>query len=142
MLLHNDVVADGEPEPRSFSGRLRCEERVEHLFFYFRWDTRAVVANPDLHTISKASCRCHKGWFVAIAISPGFSLCCRIKAVRNQVQKHSRDILRKYIGFPSGRVERPLHGDVEALFLSSCTVIGEIETFLYEGIDVDDPVFA
>ena len=32
MLLHNDVVTDGESEPRSFSGRLGCEERVEHLF--------------------------------------------------------------------------------------------------------------
>src|SRR5262245_42824125 len=42
MLLHNDVVTDGEAEPGSFSRRLCCEERVEHLFFYFRWNTRAV----------------------------------------------------------------------------------------------------
>src|SRR5215471_9194285 len=33
MLLHNDVVTDGEPKPSSFSGGLRCEKRVEHLFF-------------------------------------------------------------------------------------------------------------
>jgi hypothetical protein len=56
MLLHNDVVADGEPKPGSFSGRLRCEERVEHLFFNFRWNTRAVIPNPDFHTIAEASC--------------------------------------------------------------------------------------
>src|SRR5262249_2505616 len=105
MLLHNDVVTDGEPEPGSFSGRLRCEERVEHFFFYFRWDARAVIPNPDFHTIAKASCRGHHGWFIAIAIRRGPALCRRIKAVRDQVEKPPRDILRKYVGLPSGRVE-------------------------------------
>src|SRR5215471_1961288 len=102
MLLHNDVVTDGEAEPGSFSSRLRCEERVEHLFFYFRWNTRAVIPNPDFHTLAKASCRGHQGWFIAIAIaiaiSLGFTLCCRIKAVRDQVQKYPSDILRKHVG--------------------------------------------
>src|SRR5262245_37235951 len=140
MLLHNDVVTDGEAEPGSFSGRLRCEEWVEDLFFYFRWDARAVIPNPDFHTVAKASCRSHQGWFIAISL--GSTLCCRIKAIRDQVQKHPRDILRKYVGLPSGRVERPLHDDVEALFLSSCTVIGEIEAFFDQGVDINDPVFA
>src|SRR5215475_565824 len=105
MLLDDDVVTDGEPEPGSFSGRLGGEERVEHLLFYFRWDTRAVIVNPDFHTIVKAPCRGHQGWFIAIAISFGSTLCCCIKAIRDQVQKHPRDILRKYVGLPSGRVE-------------------------------------
>src|SRR5262245_48048922 len=142
MLLHNDVVIDGEPKPGSFSGRLRCEERVEHLFFYFGWNTRAVIPNPDFHTIAKASCRGHQSWFIAIAISLGSTLCCRIKAVRDQVQKHPRNILRKYVGLPSGRVEGPLHGDVEALFFCSCTVIGETEAFLDQGVDIDRTVYA
>src|SRR5215475_10681607 len=105
MLLHNDVVTDGEAKPGSLSGRLRCEERVEHLFFYLRWDTRAVIPNPDFHTIAKAAGRGRKGWFIAIVVSFGTTLCCRIKAVRNQVQKHPREILGKYVGLPSGRVE-------------------------------------
>src|SRR4030095_16339426 len=113
MLFHNDVVTDGEPEPGSFSGRLRCEERVEHLLFYFRWNTRAVIANPDFHTIAKASCRGDQGWFIAIAISLGPTLCCRIKAVRDQVQKHPGDILRKYVGLPSGGAGGPLTGRLE-----------------------------
>src|SRR5262245_55042256 len=104
MLLHNDVVTDGESKPGSFSGRLRREERVEHLVFYFRWNTRAVIPNPDFHTIAEASRRGHQGWFIAIAISLGATLCCRIKSVRDQVQKHSRDILRKDVGLPSVRV--------------------------------------
>src|SRR5215470_18989693 len=105
MLLHNDVVTDGEPKPGPLSGRLRCEERVEYLFFYFGWNTCAVIPNEDFYTIAKASCRGHQGWFIAIAISLGSALCCCIKAVRNQVQKHPRDILRKHVGLPSGRVE-------------------------------------
>src|SRR5262249_13267022 len=111
MLLHDDVVTDGEPEPGSFSGRLRCEERVEHLLFYLRWDTRAVIPNPDFHTIAQAPCRGRQGRFITIAISLGSTLCCRIKAVRDQVQKHPREILRKDVGLPGGRVEGPLPGD-------------------------------
>src|SRR5262245_56690856 len=105
MLLDDDVVTDGEPKPGSFSGRLRGEERVEHLLLHVRWDTRAVIPDPDFHSIAKASGRGHKGWFIAIAISFGSTLCCRIKAVRDQIEKHPRNILRKYIGLPSGRVE-------------------------------------
>src|SRR5215831_10764937 len=104
MLLHNDVVTDREPKPGSLSGRLRCEERVEYLFFYFRWNTCAVIPNPDFHMIAKASSRGHQGWFIAVAISLGSTLGCRIKAVRDQVQKHPGNILRKYVGLPSGRV--------------------------------------
>src|SRR5262245_41959125 len=105
MLLDNDVVTDGEPKPGPFAGRLRCEERVEHPFFYFGGNTRSVIPNPDFYTIAKASCRGHQGRFIAIASSLGPSLCCRIKAVRDQVQKHPRDILRKYVGLPGVRVE-------------------------------------
>src|SRR5262245_199173 len=105
MLLHNDVVTDGEPEPRPFSGRLRCEEWIEHLFFHVRWNTGAVVPNLDFNMVPKAPCRSHKGWLITITIRPGSTLCCRIKAVRDQVQKHPCNILRKYVGFPSSRVE-------------------------------------
>src|SRR5262245_13460703 len=104
MLLDDNVVTDGEPKPGSFSGRLGRKERVEHLFFHVWWNARAVIANPDFHTIAKASCRGHQGWFIAIA-SLGPTLCCGIKAVRDQVHKHPRDIPRKYVGLPSGRVE-------------------------------------
>src|SRR5262245_15504966 len=105
MLLDDNVVADGKAEAGSFSRRLRREERVEHLFFHVGWNTGAVVPNLDFHTVSKAPCRGHQGWFIAIAISVGSTFCCRIKAVRDQVQKYPRDILRKYVGLASGRVE-------------------------------------
>src|SRR5215475_15620090 len=105
MLLDDDVVTDREPKPGSFSSRLCCEERVENLLFHLERNARAVIPNSDFHTIAEASCRSHKCWLIAIAISLRSTLCCRIKAVRDQVQKRPRDILRKYIGLPSGRVE-------------------------------------
>src|SRR6516162_5537258 len=98
MLFDNDVVTNREPKSGAFSSGFRCEKRVEHLFLYFRWNTRAVIPNPDFHSIAEASCRGHQGWFIAIAISLGSTLCCRIKAVRDQVQKHPREILRKHVG--------------------------------------------
>jgi|SRR5215475_3954297 len=56
MLLHNDVVTDGEPKPGSFSGGFRCEERVEHLFFYFWWKA-ANQANKITEKAYVAKCR-------------------------------------------------------------------------------------
>src|SRR4029450_4166670 len=105
MLLHNDVVTDREPEPGSFSGRLGCEERVEHLFFHVWWNTGAVVPNPDFHTIAKASCRGRQGWFIAIAISLSFTLCRGVKSVGDQIEQDSCDVLREDIGLASGRVQ-------------------------------------
>src|SRR4029450_1362128 len=102
MLLHNDVVTDREPEPGSFSGRLRCEERVEHLFLYFRWNTGAVVPNPDFHTIAQASCRGHQGWLIAIAFSPGFTLGRSVKSVGDQIEQNPCDVLREDISFAGG----------------------------------------
>ena len=57
MVLDNDVVTDGEPKPGSLSGWLRCEKGIEHLFFHFRWNTRAVVPNPDLHAVAEVLTR-------------------------------------------------------------------------------------
>jgi hypothetical protein len=41
MLLDDDIVTDGKAKPGALSGRLGCEERVEHLLLhlgsYFRW---------------------------------------------------------------------------------------------------------
>src|SRR5262245_17820589 len=101
MLLHNDVVTDGEAKAGPFSCGFRREEGIEHLLFHLRGNASAVVADSNFHTVAKASCRGHQSWFIAIPISLGPTLCCRVKAVRDQVQKHPRDILRKYVGLPS-----------------------------------------
>ena len=54
MLLDNDIVTDGEAKAGPFSCGFRCEEGIEHLLFHFRWNTVAVVANPDFYAIAHA----------------------------------------------------------------------------------------
>ena len=54
MLLHDDVVTDGEPKPCSFSSWLGRKERVEHLFFHVGRHPGAVVADADFDTVAEA----------------------------------------------------------------------------------------
>jgi putative ABC transport system substrate-binding protein len=49
MLLHNDVVTNGQAEAPGGLGR---EEGIEHLVPYLRLDTSPIIAYPDLHTIA------------------------------------------------------------------------------------------
>src|SRR5262249_16216579 len=51
------------------------------------------------------------------------------------------DVLREDISFAGSRIKRPLQRDIEALLLGPRPVPGEIEAFLDEGIDIDNPVF-
>jgi hypothetical protein len=41
-----------------------------------------------------------------------------------------------------GRIESPLERDVESLFLSPRTMVGEIDRLIEEGVDVDGPAAA
>ena len=79
MLLDDDVMADGEAKPGAFSGRFCCEEWIEHLFFHFRRNTGAVVADPDLHAVAQVLGGCDQGWLMAIAF--GVTLARRIETV-------------------------------------------------------------
>ncbi len=45
MLLDNDVMADGKPQPGSFAGWLGREEWIEHLVLHVRRNAGAIV--PD-----------------------------------------------------------------------------------------------
>jgi hypothetical protein len=53
MLLHDDVVSDRQAKAGALSGRFGREERIEHLFPYFRRNARAVVANRDLYAVAE-----------------------------------------------------------------------------------------
>ena len=48
----------------------------------------------------------------------------------------------KHVDLASVRIKGPLQGDIEALFLGPRSVIGEIEAFLDQGVDIDRPVLA
>ena len=53
MLFHDNVVTKGEPEAGTFAGRLRREERIEHLLLDLGWNAGAVVAYPDFDPVAE-----------------------------------------------------------------------------------------
>ena len=57
MLLHDDVVADGEAKASAFSGRLGREEWVEYLFFHISYAAikRGAAINGDYEPSLAAS---------------------------------------------------------------------------------------
>src|SRR5262245_60044779 len=116
MLLDEDVVADGEAKAGSFSCGFCREEGIEHLLFHLGRNTVAVIANPDFHAIAKALGRGSEGWHVVASIRFRLALDRSIEAVRDQVQKRPRDVLRVKISLACRRIKRPLQRDVEALF--------------------------
>ena len=142
MLLDDDVVTDGQAKPGSLSGWFRREEGVEHLLLYLRRNADAVVANPDLHAVAEVFRRSSQSRLIAIAIALLFALRRRVEAVRDQVQERPCDLLREYIDLTGGRIKEPFHIDLEALLLCAGTMIGEIEAFLDERVDVDGPMLA
>ena len=53
MLLHDDVVGDGQAKASTLASGFCREEGVEHLFPDFGRNARAVVANPNLNFVAK-----------------------------------------------------------------------------------------
>src|SRR5277367_4504254 len=142
MLFHDDVMADRQAEPRSFTGRLGREEGVEHLLGNLRWNTGAIIANPNFNAVTKViSCGGQCGLIIApVRFSPAFGG--GVKPVRDQVEQDPRDLLREQIGFASSRVEGPLNRDIEVLSLRPRPVIGEIKAFFDESVDIDRSMLA
>src|SRR5262245_334475 len=108
MLLNDDVVADGEAKAGPLSCGFRREEGIEHLLLHLRWNTGAVVANPDFHTIAKTPGRGNECWHVIAAIRFRPALDRRIEAVRGQVQKRPSDVLREQVNVACRRIKGPL----------------------------------
>src|SRR5262245_41912073 len=100
MLLHNDVVTDGEPKPSSFSGGLGCEERIEHFFLHVRRNAAAVVPDGYLNMIAQIPGRGSKSWSVIapVSVRPALGRC--VKAIGDQIEQGSRDVLWEDIGLP------------------------------------------
>ena len=48
----------------------------------------------------------------------------------------------RVLAFAGSRIERPFQGDVEAPLLGPRAVVGEVEAFFDDGVDVDRPVLA
>ena len=141
MLLHDDIMADGQAKAGAFAGRFGCKEGVEYLFLHLGRDAGAVVADADLDAIAEAARRGGQNRLEAIAVLR-LAPACRVEAVRDQVDQHPRDVLRKNVGGAGGGIQGPFERDIEALLLGARAVIGEVEALLDERIDVDDPMLA
>ena len=56
VLLHNDVVSDGQTKAGALSSRFCCEERIEHLVPDLGRNAGAVVTNADLNFVTEVLC--------------------------------------------------------------------------------------
>src|SRR5215471_5153325 len=130
MLLHYDVVSDGQAKAGPLSSGFCREERIEHLFLDLGRNADAVVANRDLYKVAEALRRSRESGLIAVANVLFLAFGRRIKAVGDQVQKGPCDLLREYIDLTGGRIKRPLYRDLEALLLGASTMIGEIKALL------------
>src|SRR5262249_32741673 len=104
MLLDDDVVTYGQAEASALSRWFGREERIEHLFPYFRRNAAAVVANRDLYAIAEVLRRSDKSRLIAIATVLLFAFGRRIEAVRDQVQQSPCDLLREDVDLTGVRI--------------------------------------
>ena len=130
------------PSPVPSPAGLVVKERIEHLFPHLGRNPTAVVANPDFDAVAEIFRRRRERGLVAIGSILRLALCRSIEAIGNEIEEYPRDLLRKEISLAGRRVERALQRDVESLFLGTRAVIGQVEAFLDDGIDIDRPVLA
>src|SRR5262249_37501349 len=81
VLLDDDVVANREAKTCTFSRRLGCEERLEHLFLHIRRNTCTVIADSNFHTITKTLGRGREGGLMTTSLRLCFALRRRVKAI-------------------------------------------------------------
>src|SRR5258705_9879258 len=136
MLLHDDVVRHRETKAGSFTGWLGREERVEYLFLHFGRDAGAVVAKPNFHGLSEVLRGGPEGWLKTRLFILRLALGRSIDAVSDQIEKCAGDFLRKQFDCACVRIEVALQGDIELALFGACAMIGEIETFIEQRIDI------
>ena len=84
--------------------------------------------------------RCRQGGFVVAAVRLCAALSRCVKSIGNQIQQNPCNVLWENIDFAGVAIKSPFQLDIEALLLSARPVIGEVEAFLDERIDIDRPV--
>ena len=141
MLFHHDVVAHRQAKSGALARGFGGEEGIEHFLLYFLWDPRPVVPDADFDPVSEIFCgRAQRRLVTLFAGFLALGGC--VKAIRNQIEKHPRDLLRVQIDHACIGVEVALQGDIEAGFLRSRTMIGKVETVFDDCVDVGRPMLA
>src|SRR5262249_15589650 len=95
MLLDDDVMAERQPKTGPLTSWLGREERVEHFVSDLSWNPYAIVADTDFHLVAEVFRCCRKRGLVAIAARLLLALVSGIEAIRDHIEKNSRDFLRK-----------------------------------------------
>src|SRR5215470_6369443 len=135
VLLGDDLVAYRQAKPRTFAGRLGCEEGLEQFLAAFRSNANAVVTHPDLDAFAElAGYDLKQGAESAIVLAA--ALGDRIETVADEVKEHAAHILRHDLDRREIAVEVELQSDLEILVLCSGAMIGEVQALLDECIQI------
>src|ERR1700730_6951828 len=135
MLLGHDVVADREAKPGALTGRLGREERLEQLVLDLRDYAGAVVADADFDCIAEISCRYLQHRLKAGLIAPA-AFGGGVETVAEQVETDPSDVLRDESDRGNAPPEIAFERDVEALILGAGTMVGEVQCFLDQAIEI------
>ena len=81
MLLHDDVVTDGQAKAGPFSGRLCRKEGREQPLLHLGRNAGAIVADSDFDAVAKVLCRGSKRRLVIASIRFRFAFRCRVEAI-------------------------------------------------------------
>src|SRR5215471_17408110 len=142
VLLRDDLVADRQPKPGALAGRLGREERLEQLVPVFRRNTDAIVTHPDLDALAELAGRDLQCWAVS-SVALAAPLVGGIEAVADEVEEHASQLLRHDVNRREIAVEVVLQRDVEVRILRTGPVIGKVQGFLGERVQISrSPVAA
>ena len=101
----------------------------------------AVIADPDLDLIAQIPRQYAQNGTIPVGCL-AVALCGGVEAVANEIEEDPRHILRDHLQGCQCIVKLPFHRDVEALVLGAGTVVGEIEGFLDERVQIHFAPFA
>src|SRR5262245_50073646 len=107
MLFYDDVITERQAKAGALAGWFAGEERIEHLLHHLRRDTGAVVANPNLHFVAEIPGGGKKHRLI-VALHFRAALSGGMEAIRDQVQQHTRDLLRIEVNLTGIRIKGPL----------------------------------
>src|SRR5262245_14518579 len=93
VLLRYNLVADRQPKPGAFAGRLGREEGLEQPFPVFRRNTNAIVPHPDLDAFAKLAGH-DLQYRVVSAVALAAPLVNSIEAIAQEVKEYTSQLLR------------------------------------------------
>src|SRR6516225_8173790 len=142
MLLGYDVVTYRQSKPGALAGRLGREERLEQLVPVFRRNADTIVTHPDLDAFAELAGRdlqCRAVSSVALAAP----LIGGIEAIAYEIEEYASQLLRHDVNRCELAVEVVLQRDVEVRILRTGPVIGKVQGFLGERVQIGSlPIIA